>query len=79
MISILLPQILDTPLTFLTPMKDTNGEIQSSFEPFRTFRESTTTKLSISDHTVSVVSPTFVSCERRVNFVQYEMLRSLSR
>ena len=35
-------------------MKDTNGEIQSSFDPFRTFRESTTTKVSISDHTVSL-------------------------
>ena len=35
-------------------MKDTNGEIQSSFDPYRTFRESTTTKVSISDHTVSL-------------------------
>ena len=40
--------------TFLTPMKDTSGEIHSSFDPLRTFRERTTTKVSISDHTVSL-------------------------
>ena len=35
-------------------MKDTSGEIHSSFDPLRTFRESTTTKVSISDHAISL-------------------------
>ena len=81
LISILLPQIPDTPPSWhqwktpvgrftlrLTPFVPLGKEPQPKF-PFQI----------ILFHSVSVVSPTSVSCERRVNFLHYEMLRSLSR
>ena len=75
LISILLPQILNTPLTFLTPMGRFSfrlsplvplGKVPQPKFPFRI----------IMFHSVSVVSPTFVS---NVAFIHFEMFLSLSR